>query len=227
MSYRYILGDTETTGPTTNDKAVEMAWMELNDSLEVVDRQHSLIDPQMKISSGASGVHGLTNVDVEDAPTIEEFFGEVLERPLDGDVILIAHNVVFDLRYYGPWIPTLAGTLCTLRLSRRVWPEAENHKLSTLMYELGLTRGQSHRASGDVETTYDLLRRIVDKTGKSLPELAAESMQPIVVKTMPFGKHKGAELKDVPMAYFDWLLKQGSVDRDLAYSIELLKAGKR
>lgn len=224
---RYILGDTETTGPTPKDKVCELAWVELDDNLQVIDRQHSLIDPQMPISAGASGVHGLTNVDVADAPTIEEFFAEVLTVPIHvGEVLLIAHNVAFDKRYLTPHMPNLVGELCTLRLARRVWPDAENHKLSTLMYVLDLVRGTSHRADGDVETTLDLLRKIVDKSGKSLPELAVESMRPLFVNVMPFGKHKGTKLKALPGEYIKWLLKLDNLDRDMRYSLDLVAAGK-
>jgi len=225
--FRFIVGDVETTGPTPSDKVVELAWIEIDEDLNVLDRQHSLIDPQRPISASASGVHGLTNADLMDAPTIEEFFGQVLETNLDGQLILIAHNSAFDRRYFGPYMPSLVGEMCTLRLARRLFPEAENHKLSTLMYHLNLVRGTSHRADGDVETCLDLVRKIVEKSGKSIPELAAESMAPVFVNVMPFGKHKGTPLKALPSAYMQWLLKLGDgLDRDMRYSLDLILAGK-
>jgi DNA polymerase III epsilon subunit-like protein len=225
MSLRFFLGDVETTGPTPKDKVVEIAWFELDETLNVIDKQHSLIDPQMKISAGASGVHGLTNADVEFAPTIEEFFDEVVTKPVDGDIVLIAHNVIFDNRYFSPHM-NIVGQLCTLRLARRVWPTAENHKLATLMYELGLTRGTSHRADGDVETTLDLLRRIVAAMGRPLIDLAEESMKPVFVEVLTFGKHKGKRLDQLPRSYIDWLMGTDNLDRDLRYSLDLVLAGK-
>lgn len=222
---RFILGDTETTGPTPADKVCELAWFELDANLNILDRVHSLIDPQIPISHGASGVHGLTDVDVQDAPTIEEFFQIVKPNALCGSVVLIAHNVIFDERYYGPWIPNLVGRLCTLRLARRIFPEVENHKLSTLMYALGLTRGTSHRADGDVETTYDLLCKIVQASGMTLVDLAAESMQPVEVKVMPFGKHKGKLVKQLDKGYMRWLLALDNLDRDMRWTLEQIQAG--
>lgn len=223
---RYILGDCETTGSTPADRCCELAWAELDDDLQVIDRQYSLIDPEMRISASASGVHGLTNMDVAEAPTMDEFFNIVLQRPLDGNVLLIAHNVAFDSRYFRPYIKSLVGELCTLRLARRMWPEAENHKLLTLAYHLDLARGTSHRAAGDVETCLDLLRKIVAKSGKCLLELASESMQPVFVETMPFGKHKGVSLKKLPRTYVHWLLGLDNLDRDMRYSLELVQAGR-
>lgn len=231
---RFILGDTETTGPKTSDKACEIAWIELDENLQVIDRVHSLIDPEMKISAGASGVHGLTNDDVADAPTIEEFFDIVLPdhmgkpQKLDGPTVLIAHNVGFDKRYFGPFMPDLRAEMCTLRLARRAWPDAENHKLATLMFELELRRGVSHRADGDVETTFHLLEKIVEMLGKDLMTLAEESMEPEFVQIFPFGKHKMQDIRQVPTSYFDWLLKQGgNIDRDLAYTIDIVRKERK
>jgi exodeoxyribonuclease X len=226
--YRFIVGDTETTGITPEDQVCEVAWVELDEELQVLDRQHSLIDPQRYISHSASGTHGITNADVVDAPTLKEFFDIILGGTYfaPGDkVFLIAHNAAFDARFLGPYMP-IEATLCTLRLARRVYPEVENHKLSTLMYALGLTRGEKHRADGDVDTTVDLLRKIVEKTGQTLPELAAASLEPIWVELMPFGKHKGVPLKALPGTYIQWLMKLDNLDRDMRWSLEQLLQGK-
>jgi exodeoxyribonuclease X len=221
--YRFIVADTETTGPTPADAVVELAWVELDAEMQVLDRQHSLIDPQRPISHGASGVHGITIDMVTEAPTLPEFFEHCYHSLLTGDVVFIAHNAQFDLRYLGPYIPTLAIELCTLRLARKFFPGAENHKLSTLMYELGLVRGTSHRADGDVDTTVDLLRKCVEASGMTLTELAESCAQPEVVEQMPFGKYKGRRMADVPRDYFDWLLKQGGhIDRDLKFTIDTM-----
>lgn len=227
MTFRYIVADTETTGATAYDKVCEVAWVELDADMQVLDRQHSLIDPQMPISAGASGVHGITNADVTEAPTIDEFFSLVLGESHfspDDRVLLIAHNAPFDKRYLAPHMP-IKGELCTLRLARRVWPEAENHKLATLMYLLSLSRGKSHSAHGDVETCLDLLRKIVWKTGSSLNDLAAVSMEPVWVSTMPFGKHKGSPLKVLPVSYIKWLLGLDNLDMDMRHSLDLVMQG--
>ncbi len=158
---RFIVADTETTGPTPADRVVELAWVELDADLQVIDRQHSLIDPQRPISASASGVHGITADMITEQPTLDEFFDVIYGTYLTGNVVFCAHNAQFDLRYLGPYIPHLSAEVCTLRLARKYFPACENHKLSTLMYELGLVRGTSHRADGDVDTTVDRQRRIV------------------------------------------------------------------
>ena len=217
---RWIILDTETTGPTPADKICEIAWAEVDAGINVIDLVHSLIDPEIPVSASASGVHGLTNVELASEPTIEEFFTIVKPNAFDGDIFLVAHNSSFDVRYVGPWIPNLAGQLCTLRLARRVFPEVENHKLSTLKFALDLDRGTSHRADGDVMTTLSLLRKIAEKSGMTLPELAAQAMEPVRVAKMPFGKHKGWEIKTLPANYVKWLLNLDNLDRDMRWSLE-------
>lgn len=226
MELRIIVADTETTGPKTTDKACEIAWLEVDSNLNVINEVHSLIDPQMPISAGAMGVHGIEDHMVANAPTIEEYWSIVNPGALDGPVCFVAHNSIFDKRYYGPYIPNMAAEICTLRLARRAFPEAENHKLSTLMYALQLDRGKSHSAAGDVVTCLSLLRRCSERLGLGVLDLAAESMKPIWVEKMPFGKHKGVPLRALDGGYKAWLLKLPDLDTDTRWTLEEIAAGR-
>lgn len=215
---RWILADTETTG-LKNAKVCEVAWIEVDEDMSIIESVCSLIDPQAPIEPGASGVHNITNSMVEDEPTMDEFFYTVKDNPLDGNVVLVCHNIQFDWPLLRPYIPTPVGKMCTLRLARKIYPEADNHKLNTLRYYLNLDGGQEHSAGGDVAILYSLLSHMVLTTGMTLPELLVMADQPIDVPKMTFGKHKDKALKDVPKDYFQWLLKQDNVDPDLAASI--------
>jgi hypothetical protein len=92
------------------------------------------------------------------------------------------------------------------------------------MYQLGLTRGKSHSAEGDVDTCLDLLRKLCERAGKDLQGLLDESMEPIWVETQPFGKHKGMKLRDLPNSYIAWLLGLDNLDADLRWSLEKVVA---
>lgn len=221
MTLRALVADTETTGAEAHDRIVEVAWFEIDENLTIIDQRHSLIDPCMPISATASGIHGITDEDVADSPTMDEFMAEILgpnHFAPDDEVLLIAHNAEFDKRHLKPYLP-IADILCTLRLARRVWPTAENHKLATLMYLLKLERGISHRADGDVSTCLDLLRRIVRVTGKSLQQLYDEAQAPVWVEKVPFGKHRGSKLRDLPSSYIEWMLGRDNLDKDLRWSL--------
>lgn len=224
MNIRYIIGDTETTGLEEDAGVCEIAWIEIDEDLNVVDRVHSLIDPQRPIAASASGVHGITNAMVHDAPTMDEFFEHFQPSIPRSSVGLIAHNLQFDVRFFRPHLGSLDFSLCTLRLARHIWPEAENHKLQTLRYHLaeqGLDGGDAHSALGDVETCLSVLRVARDQFNLSLADMAELATKPIVVLKMPFGKHRGELLEDLPDSYRHWLLNKAEIDDDLRYSLEL------
>ena len=72
------------------------------------------------------------------------------------------------------WIGTLEAELCTLRLARKVWPDAPDFKLQTLRFLLELDAGQGHRAMGDVRATVDLLRKASEEFGMGVLDLAQQ-----------------------------------------------------
>lgn len=221
---RWIVGDTETSGLGPGAKVVEIAWFEVDDDLQILDKQHSLIDPQIPIEPGASGVHHITNSMVADSPTIGEFFEHIYDGFIEGDVILIAHNSSFDRPFFAPWCKDLNGEIDTLRLARRYLPDQQNHKLQTLRYSLGLDAGEAHSAMGDIIALLNLLRLLKDKSGLSLEEMVKSHGEPLFVHNMPFGKHKGIPIHNVPRDYLQWLRRQDNVDRDLTYTIDKVLA---
>lgn len=225
MTY-YLLADTETTGVSTSDKVVEVAWMVVDDELNVHDSGHSLIDPEMPIPPGASAVHGLTNKDVADAPTIDEYFSIVLDGQMaHGDFIFVAHNASFDYRHLSPFLAEGTPQMCTLRLARKIYPKLDNHKLGTLVYalELEVDKDRFHSADGDMAILVALLRKMSEDTDRSLYELFEYANTPIEHTTMPFGKHKGVPLSQVPQSYVSWFLtKAENPDPDLVHAFKQL-----
>jgi len=156
-------------------------------------------------------------------PTMHEFFYEMLGDPFGyGDILFCAHNAAYDLPMVKPHIGNLVGTLCTLKLARRIYPDAENHKLQTLRYTFGLDAGDAHRAMGDVVATHALLKQMVRDTSMGVLDLHAWVNQPQVVDTINFGKHKGCKLKDLPKNYVTWLLGLDNLDDDLRFSLQQL-----
>jgi DNA polymerase III epsilon subunit-like protein len=218
-----IVLDVETTGLADPIGVCEIGIIELHpETLEEVGRFQSLIDPEKIIEFGASGIHRITNDMVLDAPTLDEYFNIVLDRRYAGtSVLMVAHNAIYDY----PKVKDYLGdskSLCTLRLVRKVLPDAENHKLATLKYMLGLgAGGKSHSALADVEDCADLLRFLRQETGMSLAELVEFERKPIITKVMGFSKYKGLALEDVPRDFWVWLNKQkdSCFDPDFCYSV--------
>ena len=139
-----------------------------------------------------------------------------------GDVVFVAHNSRFDLPMFSPYIRNLIGTVCTLKLARKCYPDMPNHKLQTLREMLSLDGGDAHSAMGDVLVAHALMRRIMDDFTLGFDELVAFHDEPAFVKTMPFGKHKGVPLQELPASYKLWLLSLPDLDENLRYSLQLV-----
>ncbi|VTU31888.1 Exodeoxyribonuclease 10 [Variovorax sp. PBS-H4] len=223
---RFFVADTETTGAGPEDKVCELGWIEVDEHFNVLSETQSLIDPQYMISPSASGIHGLTNADVEHAPTIEEYFSvddpSCYGRKVTDPVVLIGHRISFDHRFLSPYI-NVAQQLCTLRWVRKIYPDADDHKLSTMMFALGLPRPEgAHRVMSDIYSAYYLTKHICERVGATLRQLAEASAAPMEVAVMPFGKHKGQPMPQVPKSYLRWALENmKDLDGDLQYTFEL------
>lgn len=224
---RFFVADTETTGAGPDDKVCEVGWIEIDEHGNVLSETQSLIDPQMLISPSASGIHGLTNSDVEHAPTIEEYFSvedpSCFGRKIDDPIVLIGHRISFDSRFLSPYMTNVVQELCTLRWARKLYPHSDDHKLATLMFALGLPRPENaHRVMSDIYSALFLVRHICERTGMTLRQLAEASQAPMPVHSMPFGKHKGQPMSEVPKSYIRWALNNmKDLDADFIYTFEL------
>lgn len=230
---RYFVLDTETTGVEDDDKVVELGWVEIDSEFNVLNQRESLIDPQRVIAPEASAVHGLVLEDLQNSPTIEEFFSvdgpSCYGQKITDPVVLIGHRISFDTRFVKPYVTNIVQELCTLRWFRRLYPSSGNHQLQTAIYALGLPRSEAaHRVMGDVMSAYHLCRHICERTGLNLRELTEASAEPMEVQYIPFGKHKGEKLVDVPTGYLKWMLNtMDGLDADLKFSAKQILNKRR
>lgn len=228
----YIVCDTETTGAKENDTPCEVGWVRLDKDFNIIEQVESIIDPQQLISPSASGIHGLTNADCESYPTIEEFFSvddpSCYGRRITEPVVLIGHRVGFDHGHLKRFIPNVVQELDTLRWVRRLYPDSDDHKLSTMIFALGLPRSAgAHRVMADVLTAMHLTRHLCERTGMTLRQLAEASAEPFHVKYMPMGKHKGELIANVPSSYMRWALDNLQLDPDLEYTLKTALENKK
>ena len=102
-----------------------------------------------------TAIHGLTHLDVHDAPEFPAIAQQLLEWLTRADIV-VAHNAVFDigalratLEHFGLACPTF-DYLCTYRLATRIWPELPNHQLNTVATHIG-HEFHHHHAKSDAE----------------------------------------------------------------------------
>jgi DNA polymerase III epsilon subunit-like protein len=202
---RMIVLDFETTGLQPGYRPVEIAWLEFDSLYKVSQSVTSLIDPQIPIEPGAQKVHGISSEMLAGMPTLEEFLqGEHADKFADEHVLVVAHNAAFDLPMFAPFCKK-ATSLCTMRLAQALYPTAENHKLQTLASMFAVDVEPTHRAMADVGACFELLRTIAKKEDKSIDELLVVASYTSPESLMPFGKHKGKMIKDLPSDYVAWL----------------------
>lgn len=215
MTKEFYILDTETA--SLQGGVCEIAWLVVNDRLDIESEFSTLVNPERPISEGAAAIHGITDEQVADKPTMAQ-----IATLIDGPIHMIAHNSAFDVRMTKPHI--VAKTqLCTLRLARQFIKGTTNHKLEVLQRELKLPEQRSHSALGDVQTVRDLLLHILNLTGEPLETYWKRAQMPKVLHKMPFGRHKGLPFNLVPKSHINWLLEQGDLDVDLEYTLKLFK----
>lgn len=180
---RYAVIDFETTGmsPYHGDRATEIGAVLVEDG-KIVDRYQSLMNPGRPIPSFIVSLTGITNDMVKAAPMPAQVMQEV--NAFVSGAILVAHNASFDRKFWEAE-SALAGVvsqhqfLCTVLLSRRLYPWAPSHKLRSLveLHQLPTT-GTYHRALADAEMTANLFMRmerdLLELYGEVKPDFLAE-----------------------------------------------------
>lgn len=132
---------------------------------EIIDEFYSLINPLTAFRSVNTYIHGITEEDVQDAPTFEELW-PTLQRYLTHQVV-VAHNASFDmsvmrktLDYFHLSYPEMEY-LCTVNISKKVWPDLHNHKLNTLATSQGITF-EHHHALEDARVAAKILMKAME-----------------------------------------------------------------
>ncbi|MCB1118067.1 MAG: DUF3820 family protein [Chlamydiia bacterium] len=211
---RAIFYDTETTGirPDREEIIEIAAYDPANDTTF-----EALINPGRPIPPEATAVHKITDEMVADKPTFKEI-GAQFAAFCEGDTILIAHNNdAFDLPFlqhsfarHGLIFPKWVF-LDSLKWARRYRPDLPKHSLQHLREVYGIAANNAHRALDDVIVLHEVFKRMTDDLPiKHCLELLST---PRLMRTMPFGKHRGKPLSEIPKSYIAWLKEQGSFEK--------------
>ncbi len=155
--------DLETTGGTaTFDRITEVGLIEVDKGVQT-DVWSSLINPQTRISGFIESLTGISSAMVADAPRFADIAKRLYAR-LEGRV-LVAHNARFDYSFLKnefarAGIDYRARVLCTVKLSRALYPEHRQHTLDSLIARHELTCNARHRALGDTEVMWQFVQKI-------------------------------------------------------------------
>lgn len=153
-----VILDFETTGlsPDNGDRAIEIGAVRMENG-QVTERFQALMNPGFRISNFIADYTGITNNMLTSAPPCEEVMANF--NAFIGDDNLLAHNASFDKRFLDAEFSRISANYsgkfaCSLLVSRRLYQNAPNHQLSTLIkYKNIPSSGGFHRALFDSEMT--------------------------------------------------------------------------
>ena len=161
--------DVETTGYPHN-KITDISIYNTN-SQKVVAEFHSLVNPDVAISSSITRLTGITNEMVRDAPFFYEIAKQIVN--LTRDNVFVAHNVNFDFNVIKNEFKNLGYTyhrkkMCTVKLSRKLLPGHKSYSLGKLCKDLSIPIYGRHRAKGDALATLQLFKLLINKSDQGL-----------------------------------------------------------
>ncbi len=162
----YAIVDIETTGGTPiTSKITEIAII-ISDGSTIKDCYESLINPEIPIPYNITRLTGIDNSMVAEAPRFFEIAKDILSY-LEGR-IFVAHNVNFDYGHIKREFKELgynfeANKLCTVRMSRKVFPGLPSYSLGKLCKSLGVTLTSHHRAMADTAATTEIFHLIKEQ----------------------------------------------------------------
>lgn len=175
----YVVIDTETTACASN-RIVEIALVLLDPRNGITGRISTLINPGISIPHFASGIHGIYDRDVSDAPRFREIVSHV-HHFISGR-ILVMHNASFDIgcirhEMMRAGHDLAAPYICTSAFPG-YWGERARNSLGNLCAAFDVRIRNAHTALGDAEATAELflkfLRQCAAMDKRTFGSLAAE-----------------------------------------------------
>jgi DNA polymerase-3 subunit epsilon len=202
---RLVFVDVESTGPSpAHHRIMEIGIVRVEDG-RVVDTFSALIDPECPVPANIESFTGIGSEMLRGAPR----FGDVAElilAKLDG-ATFVAHNARFDYAFLRrellrAGIEFAAEVLCTVRLSRRLYPEHTHHNLDAVMERHEIRGFPRHRALGDAQVLEAFWRQLLGRHDlKSLGAAAAGSFLKTPRLPPQLSPHLADELPDGPGVY--------------------------
>ena len=162
----YTIVDIETTGNGIKGNKITEISIFKTDGIQVLDEFTSLVNPECEIPYFITGLTGIDNFMVRNAPTMSEIAPKIEE--ITQDSIFVAHSVNFDYHVIKNEFALLGRSfirkkLCTVRLSRRAFPGFSSYSLGKLCSALEIPISERHRARGDAEATLVLFHKVLSQ----------------------------------------------------------------
>jgi len=160
----YAIIDVETTGGVARYERITEIAIVLHDGEKVTDTFSTLINPERSIPWNITQITGITDEMVAQAPKFFEVAKQIVQ--MTEGAVFVAHNVSFDYSFVREefarlGFPFSRRQLCTVRLSRKVFPGLPSYSLSNLKRHFNIEAERSHRALDDTLATVKIFEMIL------------------------------------------------------------------
>lgn len=197
---RLAFVDLETTGGTaTADRITEVGIIEVDE--DGVREWSSLVNPEMHIPPFIQSLTGISDAMVASAPTFAELADDIQTRLADR--IFIAHNARFDHGFLKNEFKRTGhdfrpSVLCTVRLSRKLYPGFARHNLDSIVERHRLHVSERHRALGDAQLIWQFWKIIHDTHA---PELIDEAVAKLISRPSLPSRLDALQIESLPATH--------------------------
>ncbi|GGF74815.1 ATP-dependent helicase DinG [Paenibacillus albidus] len=197
---KFAVLDFETTGTQSVGEIIQVGLAIIEEDRSISRVYGSYVKPGTPIPPFITGLTGITDSDVQDAPELDEMMMELV--PLLDDVVLVGHNVAFDFHFLQNaldrcgYLPFQGRILDTIDFLKICFPSLTSYQLGAVSTHFGITHDRPHQADSDAEATARVLLKCLEEL-YSLPLLTIQRLSELF----------GGEDSDLGW-YFDGLLHE-------------------
>ena len=183
--------DLETTGTrAARDRITEIGIVRVDADADGgvprVTEWSSLVNPGITVPAAIVALTGITDAMIADAPSFASLARDV--RQLLGGCVFVAHNARFDYGFLKHEFARLersftARVLCTVKLSRRMFPDVQGHNLDALIERHHLLGTDRHRALGDARAIWEFMQTLYRDFNADAVEIAVK--QALRIASLP------------------------------------------
>ena len=214
MKLTPIYYDTETTGVKFDkDRIIEIAAFD-----PVNNRTFcQFVNPGIPIPKEATAIHHISDEMVASSPSFKEVGQAFIDFCGDNPVLIAHNNDNFDQLFIEAEASRNQLTLPkwpyidTLKWARKYRSDLPRHALQILRETYGIASNQAHRALDDVLVLHAVFSQMIDDL--TMEQVLSLMSAPSKLSRMPFGKHQGKSLAEVPKDYIAWLKQSGAFDK--------------
>ncbi|MFF2014368.1 ATP-dependent DNA helicase DinG [Paenibacillus sp. NPDC058177] len=201
---KFAVLDFETTGTQSVGEIIQVGLAIIEEDRSISRVYGSFVKPGAPIPPFITGLTGITDSDVADAPELDEMMMELV--PLLDDVVLVGHNVAFDFHFLQNaldrcgYLPFQGRILDTIDFLKICFPSLTTYQLGAVSSHFGITHERPHQADSDALATALVLLQCLEEL-YSLPLLTIQRLSELFA----------AEDSDLGW-YFDGLLREREME---------------